>query len=150
MKIKRENYTMARDTIHFAVKSALESSGWIITDDPLYLKLQGEDKNRALEVDLGAEQLFAAEKGPERIAVEVKTFSSSSVLNGFHEALGQYLDYRDAMQEIDMDRILFLAVSETTAARIENSPFIMRRIAQYGLKILVVDIFEEKIIEWKS
>ena len=41
-------------------------------------------------IDLGAEQLIAAEKHGEKIAVEIKSFVAVSVLYEFHLAIGQY------------------------------------------------------------
>jgi hypothetical protein len=60
----------ARDKFHAAVRIALEKQQWKITDDPLQLEVGGTK----FEIDLGAEQLLAAEKGEEKIAVEIKTF----------------------------------------------------------------------------
>ena len=31
---------MAKDKIHLPIKNALINDGWIVTDDPLYLKIQ--------------------------------------------------------------------------------------------------------------
>jgi hypothetical protein len=62
---------MARDLFHQAVREALETDGWLITHDPLILKLGG----LRMEIDLAAEQVLAAERGPEQIAVEIKTLS---------------------------------------------------------------------------
>jgi predicted RecB family endonuclease len=59
---------MAKDKIHTPVKEALIQEGWIITDDPLYIKVG----NLTIFVDLGAERVIGAEKDGERIAVEVK------------------------------------------------------------------------------
>lgn len=72
------------------------------------------------------------------------------MINSFHQALGQYLDYRDALEESDIARELFLAISNEVNNRIENFPFIIRRIKKYGLKILVVDINTKTIISWKK
>jgi XisH protein len=56
----------AKDIFHAVVRSALEKEGWIITHDPLYLKVD-EDK---LYVDLGAENnLLGADKYGQKIAV---------------------------------------------------------------------------------
>jgi hypothetical protein len=38
-------------------------------------------------VQLGAERLIAADKGEEKIAVEIKNFASSSAVSEFHPAL---------------------------------------------------------------
>ena len=61
---------MAKDLIHDVVKKALIADGWTITHDPYYLKANPH----TLKIDLGAERLIAAEKGTEKIAVEIKSF----------------------------------------------------------------------------
>jgi XisH protein len=61
----------AKGVYHTVVRTALEQDGWTITDDPLILKFTS---NRRLRIDLGAEQLIAAEKEMTRIAVEIKSF----------------------------------------------------------------------------
>jgi hypothetical protein len=63
----------AKDLYHETVKTALIKDGWTITDDhPLSLKIG----NRNTAIDLGAEKIIAAERGTEKIAVEVKSFIS--------------------------------------------------------------------------
>ena len=59
---------MAKDLYHFEVREALIKDGWRITNDPYIIET--DDVN--FEVDLGAEKMLAAEKGSEKIAVEVK------------------------------------------------------------------------------
>lgn len=60
----------AHDLYHNAVKSALVKDGWTITHDPFTITFGRRD----VYVDLGAERMIAAEKGNERIAVEIKSF----------------------------------------------------------------------------
>jgi len=79
----------ARDRYHDAVKNGLVKEQWTVTADPLRLKFEGEDEVR---IDLGAERLLAAERGTEKIAVEVKSFLSESALFDYHAALGQFLN----------------------------------------------------------
>jgi XisH protein len=98
---------MAKDIIHEAAKQALINSGWTITHDPFYLKFFGKDLN----IDLGAERLIGAEKGTERIAVEIKSFINTSMVYDYHLALGQYLNYMLALQRNAPDRILYLAIT---------------------------------------
>ncbi|MFN5754958.1 MAG: element excision factor XisH family protein, partial [Pseudanabaena sp.] len=62
----------AKDRFHAVVRIALEKEQWNVTDDPLRLDIGGTK----FEIDLGAEQLLAAERGKEKIAVEIKTFLS--------------------------------------------------------------------------
>jgi len=75
----------AKDIYHNVVKNALIRDGWIITHDPLRLQAGSKD----LYVDLGAEQLIAAEKKEKKIAVEIKSFVGSSVVADLEQALGQ-------------------------------------------------------------
>ncbi|MEG4047015.1 element excision factor XisH family protein [Microcoleus sp. Pol17C6] len=51
----------------------------------------GEDK----PIDLGAEQLLAAENNYRKIAVEVKSFIRESRIADLEKALGQYTLYYD-------------------------------------------------------
>jgi XisH protein len=78
-----------RDNIHQEIRSALELEGWEITHDPLPVKIG----RKSTEIDLGAERILAAEKGTEKIAVEIKSFINSSVISDFYRALGQFLLY---------------------------------------------------------
>ena len=138
---------MARkDIIHDAVRNALENDGWTITDDPFYVKIEG---GRGFEIDLGAEKLLAAEKDSEKIVVEVKSFLAS-ILHSFHQTLGQYLDYRDALEESNIDREIYIALPEEAHNKMSSYPFILRRIEKYDLKIIVIDVQAKKVVKWKK
>jgi hypothetical protein len=76
----------AKDLYHDTVKTALEKDGWTVTDDPLRLKIG----TRNAAIDLGAEKLIAAERGSEKIAVEVKSFIGASLLNDLEKAWGSF------------------------------------------------------------
>jgi XisH protein len=76
---------MAKDKIHTVVKEALAHDGWHITHDPYYLKVLEVEQ----EIDLGAEEIVAAELEGKKIAIEIKSFLRGSFINEFHGALGQ-------------------------------------------------------------
>ncbi|WP_353736835.1 MULTISPECIES: element excision factor XisH family protein [unclassified Moorena] len=78
----------AKDIFHNTVRLALEKDGWLITKDPLYIKVGGSE----MYIDLAAEQLIAAQKDNQSIAVEIKSFLQESEMAEFHVALGQCLD----------------------------------------------------------
>lgn len=99
-----------RDFTHDIVKRALEKEGWTITHDPYAIRLVEPIGDTIMQIDLGAEKLMAAEKGTEKIAVEVKTFASDSQISAFHTALGQMLDYALGLEYQEPDRVLYLAV----------------------------------------
>ncbi|WP_375506563.1 element excision factor XisH family protein [uncultured Nostoc sp.] len=90
----------ARDTFHELVRTALEKEGWIITHDPYHIDLGFVD----FYIDLGAELLLAATKDEEKIAVEIKTFLAASTISEFHTAIGQFINYRIALEDDDPSR----------------------------------------------
>lgn len=98
---------MAKDVYHETVKRALTKDGWTITHDPLTILFEG----LRVVADLGAERILAAERGSEKIAVEVKVFGGRSKISEFEKAIGQYDLYQIYLEELDPGRILFLAVS---------------------------------------
>ena len=136
---------MARDVFHTSVRRALEKDGWSITDDPLKL----EFGSTRMLADLGAEKLMAAQRGLERIAVEVKSFVGPSEINEFHTALGQYLNYRQLLQLTDTSRKLYLAVPIDTYNSFLSEDFPTLMLQKYEVTLIVYDQLEEVIVAWK-
>jgi hypothetical protein len=136
---------MARDLFHNAVKHALEKDGWTITHDPYKLEY---GSIRTL-VDLGAERLIAAERGTERIAVEIKSFVGASEINEFHTALGQFLNYRKLLELTDPERVLYLAVPLETERTFFSADFPRMMLEEYNIKIVVYNPTPEVIVLWK-
>lgn len=99
----------AKDRYHTLVKHALIAQGWTITDDPLTLKWG----TRKAHIDLGAEQMIAAERGIERIAVEVKSFLNLSALTDLYDAYGQFEIYRRLLSKVEPNRRLYLALPQS-------------------------------------
>ncbi|MBP0019588.1 MAG: XisH family protein [Cyanobacteria bacterium SBLK] len=101
----------ARDYYHEVVCNALKKDGWTITHDPYRLKLA---RKKNLYIDLGAEQLIAAEKDIEKIAVEIKSFRGISEMQDLEQAVGQFVLYERLLTRYEADRKLYLAVPEDT------------------------------------
>lgn len=142
---EQTNTKMARDLIHYQVRRALEKDGWVITNDPFYIRIS---VTTSLEIDLRAEKYMTAQKGEEQIFIEIKTFIKNSIVHPFYEALGQYLCYRDALRENKIDSVVFLAIPELAYRKMEFIPFILRRIEQYDVNLIIVDTINEKIERW--
>jgi len=137
---------VAKDIFHDAVKNGLEKEGWVITDDPLRIRAGRVD----MRIDLGAEKLIAAEKGEEKIAVEIKSFVTPSNISEFHTAVGQFLNYRVALEEQQPDRVLYLAVPLGAYKTFFNLPFVETIIERFQLSLLVYEPKNEVILEWKG
>ena len=116
-----------------------------MTDDPLTLSY--EDKN--VFPDLGAERLLlGAERGLEKIAVEIKSFIRRSVLQDLEEALGQYLIYRSFLRRIEPDRILYLAISDLAYNLFTESKAIQMLLNDYEVRLVIVNPDTKEIITW--
>ncbi|MBD2067569.1 XisH family protein [Leptolyngbya sp. FACHB-671] len=134
----------AKDVFHEAVKQALQKEQWTITDDPLRFKFG----NVNFRVDLGAERLFAAERAGEKIAVEVKSFLNPSAVTDFYAALGQFLSYRLALESIEPERSLYLAVPVDVYQTFFQYEFTQTAVQRYQVLIIVYDPVNEVIVQW--
>jgi XisH protein len=135
---------MARDLFHYAVRAALEKEKWVITDDPLKVGAGGAK----FEIDLGAERLVAADRGEERIAVEIKTFAGDSPITDHYAALGQFLNYRLALELNNIDRSLYLAVPTLIYEAFFQKEFLKISVDRYQIKIIVYEPVSEVIERW--
>lgn len=117
-----------------------------IPAEPLTIKIEGV----RFEIDLAAEKVLAAEKAGQKIAVEVKSFLSNSALTDFHVALGQFLNYRLALQMSEPDRMLYLAVPFDTFDSFFQERFVQEAVRLYQLKLVVYDPQKEVVIEWRN
>ena len=135
----------ARDIFHDTVKRALEKEGWMITHDPLSLQVGGVE----MYIDLGAEQLIAAEKDGEKIAVEIKSFVNVSAIYEFHLAIGQYRNYQLALLQEEPERVLYLAVPEDVSGRFFTLQFVRDALQYNEVHYLVYDVQGEVIVQWQ-
>ncbi len=125
---------MAKDLFHNVVKRALSNEGWQITHDPLPI----DYGDVQMQIDLGAE-LLAAERGTEKIAVEVKSFLSPSAISEFHTAAGQYYNYRYALQIKDPERTLYLAVPSLIYEQFFRLQFVQEIVRAQAILLIVYD-----------
>jgi ferric iron reductase protein FhuF len=136
---------MAKDAFHQQVKNALIKDGWVITNDPLIIRISEAIK---VQIDLAAESAIAAERNTEKIAVEIKSFISGSDISEFHTALGQYLNYCQALEENEPERIVYLAVPSETYLDFFQLPFVQRAIQRYQVRLIIYDPKQEEIRQW--
>ncbi len=136
----------AKDYYHEPFVRALQKNGWTITHDPLTLPFQ----DTHLLVDIGAEQTIAAERGTERIAVEIKSFIKLSPIQDLKEALGQYIIYADIMAESPdhSDRTLFLAVREEAYNDVFDDPQTLRILHRRNIRLVIFNPTKEEILQW--
>jgi hypothetical protein len=134
----------AKDIFHDCVKHALIKDGWIVTDDPLSLKIGKKD----LFIDLAAEKMLIAEKGTERIAVEINSFVGTSEVEDLKNALGQYILYEKIIKRQLLDRTLYLAIRETTYNNLFSQEIGQILLEEKTLKLIIFNPETEVITKW--
>jgi XisH protein len=137
---------MAKDLFHDVVRRALEKDGWTITDDPFFIRFGGIE----MYIDLGAEQILAAERGTEKIAVEIKSFLAPSATAEFSTALGQFLKYQLALEQAQPDRILYLAIPVDAYDSFFSLELPRLLIQRYQVHLIVYEPAEEVIVLWQK
>jgi hypothetical protein len=144
-----------RDTMHNLVKQALSNSGWEITDDP-YVISYGKHN---LFVDLAAIPMpthgsmgggiIGAQKQDRRIAVEIKEFRGRSKMADLEQALGQYVLYRLLLNRTDVERELYLAISDADFDQVFRTPVGEVVVNDLPLKLIIIDSQRVEVKEWK-
>ena len=133
----------AKDVYHEAVKNALIKDGWTITADPYYIIY----KKLRLVADLGAERTLSAQKGDEKIVIEVKSFVSPSFIYDLERAVGQYIIYRNFLKKTAPDRQIYLALSQLVyKANFDETIQII--VDENQLKLIIIDTEKEVITQW--
>ncbi|MFM7353568.1 MAG: XisH family protein [Microcystis aeruginosa] len=135
----------AKDIFHDCVKHALIKDGWTITHDPLRIRLA---RGKNLFVDLGAERLLAAEKGTEKIAIEIKSFTRPSDMKDLEEAVGQFVVYTHLLKRYYPEHKLFLAVSENTCKTVFEEEAGQTLIEDGIIQLFSFDPNQEVIVRW--
>lgn len=138
---------MAKDLFHNQVKAALIKDHWEITHDPFRVSISEVVK---VQIDLGAESTLAAQRDREKIAVEIKSFVAQSDISEFHTALGQYLNYAQALEDQQLDYKLYLAIPEETFNEFFQLPFVQKSLRRNEINVIVYDPFQQEIKQWIS
>lgn len=134
----------AKDAYHDTVKIALIKDSWVITDDPLKLKVG----DRSLYADLGAKKIFAAEKKGRKIAVEIKSFLDPSPISELEKAIGQYDLYSFILEDEEPDRTLYLAISTIIFDGLFSEAVGQLVLKKKHLNLIVFDVVKQEILQW--
>jgi hypothetical protein len=105
-------------------------------------------RGRNLFVDLGAERLLAAERGTEKIAVEVKSFTRPSNMKDLEEAVGQFVLYAHLLVRYYPEYKLFLAVTENVCKTVFEEEAGQTLIEDSIIRLFSFDPTEEVIVRW--
>lgn len=134
----------AKDLYHDAVKNALIKDGWLIIADPYIIKYEDAE----LYADLAAEKPIAAERQGQKIVVEIKSFVGKSQMYDFHNALGQYIVYRNLIQVSEPEYNLYLAIDDIVYFNFFQRASVQLITRQNNLQLIAVDTQQEQIVQW--
>lgn len=134
----------ARDIYHNTVINVLTRDGWLITDDPLSIKWGQKD----LYIDLGAEELVAAEKDQRQIAVEIKSFVGASEVEDLKNALGAHILYHDVLAVVQPQRQLYVAIREEVYYALFEEPIGRILLENQRIQLILFDPEQEVIVRW--
>lgn len=133
----------AKDIYHDAIKNALIKDNWMITADPYFIIY----KKLKLIADLGAERALSAQKGNDKIVIEIKSFINPSFIYDLERAVGQYIIYRNFLNKTAPDHQIYLALSQLVyQANFDETIQIV--VDENQLKLIIVDIEKEIITQW--
>ena len=71
-----------------------------------------------------------------------------SAINEFHKAIGQFNDYSVALELIEPERILFLAIPTEIWDRFFLKPIIQKSLERVKAKVVIYDPALNKIVKW--
>jgi hypothetical protein len=97
---------------------------------------------------LGAERLISAEKELRKIVVEVKSFVGQSDVKDLQQALGQYVLYRQILNEMKVERVLYLPISQPTFNSVFSIELGQVLLKNQIVKLIVFDDESEVIVQW--
>ncbi len=101
-----------------------------------------------MSADLGAERLISAERGIQKIVVEVKSFIGQSDVHDLEQALGQYVLYGQILKENEINRDLYLAISRLAFNNVFTIQLGQILLKSKILKLVVFDDESEVIVQW--
>lgn len=78
----------------------------------------------------------------------MKSFAGASSLKEFHTAVGQFVNYRLVLNQVEPERMLFLAVSEFAWENFFATSFGELAVKVHQLRLIVFDEELEVITQW--
>lgn len=92
--------------------------------------------------------MLMAERGTEKIAVEIKSFVGTSEVEDLKNALGQYVLYETIIKRQLLHRTLYLAIRETTYNNLFSQEIGQILLEENTLKLIVFNPEQEVITQW--
>ncbi|MEO8609925.1 MAG: element excision factor XisH family protein [Chloroflexota bacterium] len=134
---------MALDSCHQQVVNALEKAGWNVEKSAYVIEL---DRIRVFP-DIRARQING--QVDEILVVEVKCFPhEENYQDELYRAIGQYLIYRTIMEMKAVPAKIYMAIPVFVYNRLFQRQVVAKTIQETKIRLIVVDIDREEIVQW--
>ncbi len=131
----------ARDRYQDAVINALRKAGWNRIDEQIAIIIE----NRRLWIDIRA----GNETNQLVVLIEVKGFENRpSPIEYLAQAVGQYTLYQAALEYLQIDLPLYLAVPEAAYRGILSEEIGKQTLKHNRVRLLVFNPEQEEILAW--
>jgi XisH protein len=136
----------ANDLNHSAVIHSLIKAGWSIIKEQYSLVIgENADNLRRLYIDI-----LAQSQSEQIVLIEVKSLEVSPV-HQFMQLIGQYVVYRSALDYLENDTPLYVAISEGDYETIVTHPLgkhVMEQTLGEPIPLVIYDTAKEEILRW--
>jgi hypothetical protein len=141
---------MAAQDVYFdLVKHALQQEGWRVTHHPLRLRVP-VSSIQTRQSEAAEEPLLAADQAERKIAVLVKSFMGRFEMADLRQAVEQVRRYRTLLATTDPDRVVYLAVRQTTYREHFAGAVGAQLLVRQHILSLVFDPRTETIVRWNG
>jgi hypothetical protein len=133
----------SKDSCTPQVIRALDKEGWGVVKEQYTVALE--------EHLIFADLLLQRGQAPlsqRMIILEVKCFTAPSGLSEFYQAMGQYVVYRNALSLTGQTLELYLVVPKGVYDDLFHWPHVRASVLEVKMKIVVVNLTEEQVVEW--
>lgn len=133
------------DSCHDQIVRALKKDGWQVADKPFRVEATG----RTVFIDVRASRLVNGSR-QEIMLAEIKCFTGGqNTPSELYIGLGQYLIYRAILAMKYIEIPVYLAIPADVYDTIFD-PVVRRSIQDDKIKLILVDLVQERIVEWKE
>ncbi len=123
---------------------ALQKDGWTILSKPFAIRTN----EHTVYADCILERTQNGQN-EQAIILEVKCFTNPQTdLQEFYTAIGQYQFYRAAVAANRATTPIYLAIPFEAYVRLMRDNAVSIAIQQASLKLVVIDIVSEEVVEW--
>jgi XisH protein len=81
-------------------------------------------------------------------AMEIKSFLRASKITDFYQAFGQFLPYKVALKRIEPERVIYLAIPNSTYEELFGEILIQDLLEEYPVKLIIYNPEKEEVQSW--